>query len=154
MDISLRKKVRRSIVVELIILSFAICISVLAVTSSYQLLIFSEIRFPDIYYEFEGMYLLYLLLCVLGLIELGLLIHLFGFMKLRKSLSWPKSIFVIVIVHIFLGGLAFCMIKYSIASSNTSEVSWSFYIFASLFLVECGIMTFLLNRWYKTKEIA
>ncbi len=154
MDIILRKKARRFLVIELIILSFTICISILAVTSSYQLLVFSEIRFPDIYYEFEGMYLLFLLLCVLALIELVFLIHLFGFMKLRKNLSWPRSIFVIVIVHIFLGGLAFYLIKYIVAGSNTSGVSGSFYIFTSLFLIECVIMGFTLYRLHITKKIS
>lgn len=152
MDIILRKKVRRSLVIELCILSFTICISILAISSSYQLLVFSDIRFPDIYYEFEGMYLLFLMLCVLGLIEVVFLIHLFGFMKLRKNLSWPRSIFVIVIVHIFIGFLAFILMKFIVSGSNTN-ISWSFYIFTSLFLIECGIMTFILNRLYKTKEI-
>jgi len=153
LNIIQRKHIRRTLVIELIFLSIAICISILAITSSYQLLIFSEIRFPDIYYEFEGMYLLFLLLCILGLTELVSLIHLFGFIKWRKNLSWPRALLVIVVVHILLGFLSFYSIKFTIAGSNTSEVSQSFYIFTSLILIECVIMGFILYRLYITKKI-
>jgi len=150
MDINQNKIDQRALVIELILLSFAISFSILAVTSSYQLLVFSEIRVPDIYYEFEGMYLLFLLLCVFGLIELVFLIHLFCFLKWRKNVSSLRSIFVIVIVHLILGLIAFFSIKYTIAGSNSSEISKSFYIFVLLLLIECGFMAFILNRLRKT----
>jgi len=154
MNIILRKHINRTLVIELCLLSFAICITLLAIISSYQLLVFSEIRFPDIYYEFEGMYLIFLMLCILGMFELVILIHIFGFIKWRKNLPWSRSIFTILLLHIILGILTFCSIKYALSGSNTSELSGVFYIFISLLLFECGIMGFILNGLHKTKEIS
>jgi hypothetical protein len=151
MDIILRKSIRRIIVLELFFLSFAMCIIVLAIISSYQLLIFSDIRFPDIYYEFEGMYLLFLLLCIMFLNEIVILIHLLGFIKWRKNLSWIKSILIIVVIHVVVGVLTFLSIKYTIAGSNSMEISNVFYVFVSLFLIECVIIGFLSYRLHKTK---
>jgi hypothetical protein len=89
----------------------------------------------------------------MGLMEPVILIDLFNFIKWRKNLSWQKSLFVIVVVHIFLVNLAFFSIKYTVAGSNTSEISGVFYVFIALLLIECGIMGFALFRMKKQKKV-
>ena len=152
MDTFQKSHLRKTLVTNFIIISISIFVTIIAIISSYQLKIFSEIRFPNIYYEFQAMYLMFLFLFVIGLNELVFVVYLSSDINLKNNISRTKLILNIVGVHILLVAFIFVSVKYTFFGSNASVIARSLYVFIILFVIDFGILILILKKLHNIKK--
>jgi len=133
----------RIVFIEFIISMVAMAICIIPVVVSAQWYFLNEIILFD-WSEYLATWALATYMFILFLlVEIICMLHLFGIIRRKKSLSNVLIIVLVVIIHLLIMIACFLSFKYTLGGNSIDARQLSFYVFSILLLFLVGYCTHL-----------
>ncbi|MDT8337249.1 MAG: hypothetical protein RQ856_05420 [Candidatus Izemoplasmatales bacterium] len=140
---------KKILIIELIIIIFAMLVTILPFIMAYQIMIYSEIKIFVINDYLLGWILFTFMTVIFLLLEIILLIYIFGNARIKYDLSPLSTVIAAVVGHIVFTAFAYVVIWLSLLT----KLENAFYGFLVIFIIEISILSYLIVIFKKQERI-
>lgn len=133
----------RVVYIELIISILAMAICIIPVVVSSQWYFLNEIKLFDWSDYLATWALATYMFTLFLLVEIICMLHLFGIIRKKRSLSNARMVALVVVIHLLIIVASFLSFKYTLGGNGIDARPFSFYVFSILFLFLVGYCTHL-----------
>jgi hypothetical protein len=148
MDVELKIIPKKILIIELIIVVFAMLVTILPFIMAYQIMIYSEIKIFIIHDQLVGWILFTFMTVIFLFLEIILLIYIFGNARIKYDLSPLSTVIAAVVGHIIFTAFAYVVIWLSLLT----KIENAFYGFLVTFIIEISILSYLIVILKKQKR--